>query len=172
MVSNTKSSSTRSIQTSNYSVKSNTRTLVTFQTEKFNTTTDRDYFINPGCFGDDLCKWLIEQLTADGIKCDAQPGQEDFGWYFNFSVDDEEYCWVCAFRPADETEPGIWIGWIEKATGFLAGIFGGREKNIQRSASLEIHKVLVNSSEISNIRWHIRADFERGNEDAAHSSPD
>jgi hypothetical protein len=31
-----------------------------------------------------FCKWLIEELTKKGVDCDKEPGQEDFGWYFNF----------------------------------------------------------------------------------------
>lgn len=148
------------------------RTLVTFQSDKFNTTKSQEYFINPGCFGDDLCKWLIEQLTAEGIQCDPEPGQEDFGWYFNFSIGDAKYCLVCGFRPAEESDPDTWIVWIERSAGFIASIFGARDKNIQDGAAREIHRVLAKSSDISNIRWHLKKDFDRGNEDAGSSSPD
>ncbi len=55
------------------------RTVVTFQSPAFNTSERKDYFINDGCYGDDLARWLIEQLRSRGVQTDAEPGQEDFG---------------------------------------------------------------------------------------------
>jgi hypothetical protein len=61
------------------------RTLVTFESPAFNTTERRDYFINEGCYGDDLARSLIEQFRSRGVQTEAKPGQEDFGWYFGFT---------------------------------------------------------------------------------------
>lgn len=149
-----------------------TRTVVTFRSEKFNSNRPQEYFINPCCFGDDLCRWLIAQLTADGIGCDPEPGQEDFGWYFNFRLGNDLYCLVCGFRPADGDCAGVWVAWLERSTGFLASLFGGRNRNIDASAPAKIHKVLARCAEISHIRWHIKEDFDRGNEEAGTESPD
>ena len=44
------------------------RTLVTFRSSAFNTTQPKDYFINPGCFGDDVAKWLMGELRAPVTK--------------------------------------------------------------------------------------------------------
>jgi hypothetical protein len=52
------------------------RTFVTFESDAFNVTEHRDYFINPCCYGDDLAKWLIARLCAHGIRADAEPGQD------------------------------------------------------------------------------------------------
>jgi hypothetical protein len=62
------------------------RTCVTFNSAVFNTTQTKDYFINPGCFGDDVCKWLTEEFRANGVETDKGPDQEDFGWYFNSNM--------------------------------------------------------------------------------------
>ena len=74
------------------------RNLITFQSKEFNSTVPQEHFINDCCYGDDICKWLIEDLTKKGVDCDKEPGQEDFGWYFNFAVNKVVYCLVCAFR--------------------------------------------------------------------------
>jgi hypothetical protein len=84
---------------------------------------------------------------------------------------DEKYCLVCGFRPGDEQDPAVWVAWIERSTGFIAGIFGGREKGIDIAAPRQIHQVLTRSPEISNVRWHRKKDFDRGNEEAAQGSP-
>lgn len=43
------------------------RTLVTFKSTAFNTTEEKETFINPGCFGDDVGKWLIRELRSRGV---------------------------------------------------------------------------------------------------------
>jgi len=77
------------------------RTHVRFRSNTFNITEPREYFINECCFGDDLCRWLISQLRQKGIQTDDQPGQEDFGWYFNFVIDGKRSCFVTGFQPND-----------------------------------------------------------------------
>jgi hypothetical protein len=80
------------------------RNLITFESKEFNTTEPQEHFINDCCYGDDFCKWLIEELTKKGVECDKEPGQEDFGWYFNFAVNKVTYCLVCGFRLDEEQE--------------------------------------------------------------------
>ena len=43
------------------------RKEATFRTSAFNTSEARDYFINDGCFGDDLAKWMIGRLREAGV---------------------------------------------------------------------------------------------------------
>jgi hypothetical protein len=40
------------------------KTAVTLKSSTFNMSEPREYFINPGCFGDDLAKWLADQLRS------------------------------------------------------------------------------------------------------------
>src|SRR4030095_13214248 len=101
-----------------------THTVVTFQSASFNTTEARDYFINPCCFGDDLARWLIGRLRSNGIETDSEPGQEDFGWYFNFKVSENVYCVVLGFRPDEENADGEWVAWLERTRGLVGAIFG------------------------------------------------
>ena len=62
------------------------RRNVIFQSTAFNTSEPKDYFINDCCYGDDLARWIMEQLRARGIHTGQVPGQEDFGWFFTFRV--------------------------------------------------------------------------------------
>ena len=68
-----------------------------------------DYFINPGCFGDDVAMWLIDELRKQDLATDEKPSQEDFGWYLNFEVAGTAHTLVIGHRPAGETEAGTWI---------------------------------------------------------------
>lgn len=96
------------------------RTVVTFQSVAFNTSEHRDYFTNPGCFGDDVAIWLIEELRKRKFETAAKPGQEDFGWYFTFHVSGIEYCLVIGYCPEEVTEEvfGL-VGWSGAVALFL-----------------------------------------------------
>lgn len=148
------------------------RTFVTFQSDKFNSTEAKEYFINPCCFGDDLCWWLIGELKAAGVEIECEPGQEDFGWYFYFAVGEEKFCFVCGFRPADGDDPAAWVAWVERNAGFFASIFGQRDKNVGAAGPKQIHKALSSCPEITNIRWHFKKDFDRGNEAIGTETPE
>ena len=132
-------------------------TVVFFASEAFNHTEPRNYFINPCCFGDDLARWLMEELVEAGIAVEAEPGQEDFGWYFGFSVEDEKYCAVIA-----GDGEGEWYVVVERACGFLGSVFGGRHRNVGRPGVAAIENVLSRSDRIANLRWTTWEEFRAG----------
>jgi hypothetical protein len=94
------------------------RTVVTFNSQAFNTAEQKSYFINPGCFGDDLAKWLIQELGNRSFKTDDEPGQEDFGWYLNFKIGGTASTFLLGYRPDNKNNAGTWIGWLERNRGF------------------------------------------------------
>jgi hypothetical protein len=147
------------------------KTVVTFKSSAFNVSEPREYFINPGCFGDDLAKWLAEQLRSKGHQASEAPGQEDFGWYFTFMESGVEYCFVVGHRPGDDESEDVWIGWLERSRGFVASVLGGRERDIQPGAAWAIHEILSSSPRIQNVRWHLRRDFDGGREEIGTPTP-
>ena len=144
------------------------RTTVLFRSEAFNTSERKPYFINDGCFGDDVARWLIARLRANGVETDSEPGQEDFGWYFRYRVEQASYCFVLGYRPDEPI--GDWIGTIERDCGLLASMFGGRTRHIAPQSLSVIHEALQGAPELTTVAWHRRSDFERGHEGngAAH----
>ena len=146
----------------------NLRTVVTFKSAAFNATESKSYFINPGCFGDDVVEWMIVELRNRGVKTDAKPGQEDFGWYFDFEVaGTAKHTFVIAYRPDDIT----WIGWIERSRGFAGSILGARKRGIDPRVLETLHGVLSSSAGIKEIRWHFQRDFNKGQEENEASTP-
>lgn len=143
---------------------------MTFRSDAFNTTEPRKYFINECCFGDDVAKWLAEELKARGVAAD-EPDQEDFGWFLNFSPAAGPHTLVLGYRPGDEDAPGGWFGVLERDCGFIASIFGGRNKGVQQEAAELIHSVLTGSEKTQEVRWHRRADFDAGREEPGSPSP-
>ena len=130
------------------------KTDVAFHTTGFNCTEPRDHFINAGCFGDDVCKWLIEQLRARGVATADEPGQEDFGWYFTFTAGGAEHCFVVGFQPNEPLKGDRWLGSIERHVGLLGSLLGGRRRGISPAAVEAIDGVLKSSPQIRNVVWH------------------
>jgi hypothetical protein len=146
------------------------RTLVTFESSAFNARESKDYFINPGCFGDDLARWLIAALRRAGLATDDEPSQEDFGWYFEFKVPEGEHCIVVGLRPGDPEPQDCWIAWLERSRGFLGSVFGGRQRGIAPSAAAALHAALQ-APEIRNVRWHEKKDFDAMREERGADAP-
>lgn len=130
------------------------RTEVHFRSSAFNTSEPKDYFINECCYGDDLCKWLMQELCSRGFRTDSEPGQEDFGWYFCFYVGDVKHCFVVGFQPADTDAERLWIGWLEHQAGFLGSLLGGRKRGILPEAAERPSQHLV---EFRQDPWHCLA---------------
>lgn len=128
-------------------------TEVTFRSTAFNVTEPKDHFINECCFGDDLCRWLIAELRRRGHQTDNEPGQEDFGWYFGFTVEGVDHSFVVSFQPNDPATGDRWLGWVERDCGFLASVIGGRNRNISASAIAVIHEALSSNDAIQAVRW-------------------
>jgi hypothetical protein len=135
----------------------NVRRNVIFRSTAFNTTEPKDYFINDCCFGDDLARWLIEQLNARGVPAGPEPAQEDFGWYLRYQVNQIDYDFVITFREG-EGALSDWIGTIERRVGFWASILGGRKHGIQLDAADAIHTALTSSPLVTNVLWYTDED--------------
>jgi hypothetical protein len=141
------------------------RTLVTFQSSAFNTSQERDDFINPGNFGDDLARFLMDGLRRHGFEVEEGVGQEDHGWFFTYRCNGVPYDFIVGW--AD----GEWIGWVERRVGFLASLLGARQRGIAPEAAQAIHAALSDAPEISGIQWHRPADFQAGRTDAGSADP-
>jgi hypothetical protein len=126
---------------------------VSFATTAFNCTEPREYFINDCCFGDDLCRWMMAELKARGVETGAEPGQEDFGWYFTFKVSGTEHCFLVGFQPEDPAKGELWHGWIERHVGFWKSVFGGRKYGVLPEAVELVDEVLRRAPEVLDVVW-------------------
>jgi len=145
------------------------RTIFTFYSSSFNTKQTKKHYINPNNYGDDLAVWLADEIKKLGAIIETEnefPGQEDSGWYVNFIHNKKSYCLIIGSRP-DDNNKLEWVGWIERNPGFFGPFFGGRNKNVGREAFQLINKILSSSDKIINLRWHLKKDFDKGNEGSA-----
>lgn len=143
------------------------RTIATFHSSVFNAAESRPYFINPACFGDDVARWLIARLRETGARTDDEPGQEDFGWYFDFEVPEGTHTCVISLRPGEAGGAPDWVVWVERSRGLLGSMLGGRRRGIAPSATARLHDALSRAPEVTALRWHEQRDFDVGRDEAA-----
>jgi len=129
------------------------KTQFRFRCTAFNCTEPKDYFINDGCFGDDVAEWLMVRLRSNGIQTGDKPHQEDFGWYFTFHADGNEHCVVISFQPNNPPTGDRWLGWIERHRSFFGSILGGRDRGISEKAVSAVDTVLKSSPDIHDLAW-------------------
>ena len=142
------------------------RTHVMFQAAGFNTTEDKEEFLNMGNFGNDVAEWLVSKLQTRVPNIDPEIGQEDAGWYFTFTgPSGTEYDFLVGWNGES------WLGWFERSLGLFKSIFGLREKKILRDDLIVVNLVLKESDRISNVRWYYQEDIMKGNENAYSSEP-
>jgi hypothetical protein len=146
------------------------KTIVTFKSAGFNMSEPKPYFINPCCFGDDVAKWLARTLRSQGYRAD-EPGQEDFGWYFGFELDHVKYNFVIGHRAGETKEGNQWIGWVERVRNLRELLRGVSKTDVEPFASQTIHKILTESQEIHEIRWHLKKTFNSGREELGTPEP-
>lgn len=135
------------------------RNYVAFRSNAFNTTEDREIYLKPGHFGDDLAAWLADRLSELGWEVDDEISQEPLGWFITFRREADEFdLGVSCLNP----ERGVWMAWLEQPAGFFSGLFGRRHREVDPSGPKAVDEVLTDSPEVSAIRWHTRDQFIRG----------
>ena len=125
-----------------------------FHSTVFNCSVPQEHFINEGCYGEDVCRWLIRCLGAHGYQTAADPGQEDFGWYFTFQAGGSGHCFVVSFLPNDPAHDDQWLGWVERQGGFFGSLFGARQRGVHPAAVQAIDEALESSPDIRRVTGH------------------
>jgi len=146
------------------------RTHVTFLSDAFNKTEEKENFINPCCFGEDVADWMISQLRSNsGILIDPEPCQEDWGWQVSLSCVGRHF--IIGIGQYEIERSLGWMCFIESRLPFYKKWFGVKEKNEFAIVCTAVHKVLRLNTEIMEIRWHTEDNFMKGNEDDWANTP-
>ena len=130
------------------------RKEATFRTSAFNTSEVRDYFINEGCFGDDLAKWMIGRLREAGVETDDEPGQEDLAGTSSSRSRPVRTAASWDTRRTSQKACGI-SGW-SAAAGCWDSILGRRGHGIDEAAVRALDAVLASAAEIRDLQWESR----------------
>jgi hypothetical protein len=144
-----------------------TRTLVTFRSDRFETRLPGEPVVHPGCFGDDVARWLIRELRARGIETADEPEPADFGWYFGLRTGGADCELVIGWRPGAGGEPGTWIAWLERRANLLLAVLGARRRDVPPEAQAAVDAVFAASSRVRDVRWHARGERDAGRDAGA-----
>lgn len=130
------------------------RTVATFRSLSFNTTEEKESFVNPGCFGDDVVQALVDGLAEDGYEVDPEPGAEDFGWFGRFQYDaDDVYDLIVTFQPIGGPGDGVWWVHVARSGTPLSSNFRRRGGEVQTEAAVAVHDVLARHEAVAGLRW-------------------
>lgn len=101
--------------------------FVSFQSKLFSTE-ERDHYINPCCFCEDLALWLAKKLEGLLPSLAIDVYQEDFGWVVDCHQTEEKYVVMVIAHLLDggDRATGSFAIWVtDRPPGFLSRIFRG-----------------------------------------------
>ena len=123
-------------------------TSVQFNSDIFKPFLSDEAQVNPECFGAELAWWLTKELATRSFET-SYPNYEDWGWFIEYLIDDNEF-WLCCGNIQGTANE--WQIYLEpKAKGF----FGRKVPKVELAKSLlaAIDSLLIETEDISNIRW-------------------
>ncbi len=130
----------------------NIQNCAVFKTSAFNTSVQKEYFVNPSCFGDDAARWMMVELGIRGFHSEEAPHQKDFGWHFSFVAAGVKHNAVIGYRPGTYGDDGEWICWIERKVGPIGALLG-KSKDVKPEAAKAIQDVLSASPAITVVKF-------------------
>lgn len=120
------------------------RNTVRFQSDAFYSTEEKEYFINPTCFGDDLLHWLRPRLEALGYRVDELL-QEDWGWVTGCARDGVTHMLAVGWSDA-------WQICLERQRSMTDRLLG-RNAEIEPRLARDLHGILASHPGIREIEW-------------------
>jgi hypothetical protein len=123
-------------------------TGVDFTSEKFKPFLPEDSQVNPHVYGAELAYWLSEKLAEKKVIT-TYPNNEDWGWFIEFFVDDNEY-WLCCSNSDEQGKE-----WRCFLRPHAKSMFGRNKAHISHAEPLllALRELLEETPEISNIKW-------------------
>jgi len=123
-------------------------TEVEFKSNAFRPLLPEESQVNPGRYGAELAWWLCGRLATKGVFT-AYPNFEDWGWFVEYIVDDNEY-WLCCGN-IDGTDDR----WLVYLKAHAKSMFGRNRAPLETAAPLlnALREVLEESEEVAEIEW-------------------
>ena len=123
-------------------------TSVDFNSDLFKPFLPESSQVNPHVYGAELAYWLSRKLAGKGIIT-SYPEYEDWGWFIEYIVDENEY-WLCC---SNFDEAGIEWRCFLRPLG--KGFFGRKKAPLAYAESLLIalRQILSETDGVANIRW-------------------
>ena len=110
--------------------------------------------VNPGVYGAELASWLAFELAERSVVT-SYPGQEDWGWYIDFSTEDGSEFAVHCGNIGESRER-----WGLQLRRFGRKLFGRDKPPFSDAAPLvdAIRAILESSPEVTSLEWRYPGD--------------
>jgi len=124
-------------------------TSVDFESKMFAPFLPDEAQVNPGVYGAELAFWLSRQLAKRG-KLTSYPACEDWGWFIEYSAEDDYEYWLCCANR--EGAQDKWRCYLQPKA---KGLFGRSKAPIEGARGLlqSLRDVLREEDSISNVAW-------------------
>lgn len=123
-------------------------TSVDFTSDLFKPFLPEDTQVNPHVYGAELAYWLSQNLAKKNIIT-TYPNNEDWGWFLEYFIDDNEYMLCCSNSDEEGKE---WRCFLRPQAKSL---FGRNKAPIEKAAPLinALKELLEETPGINSIRW-------------------
>lgn len=123
---------------------------ITFETDRFNLSEEKDNFINPCCYGEDAADWFKPQMLSAGIEV-IDIYQEDWGWEISCSFKGNKYYIGLGGAPEVEGQNnGEWRVMVTKSRSFIQ-ILKGKNKLSAQEPILCALSGIITKAGFSNV---------------------
>lgn len=113
----------------------------------------------------DLPWELLEALSSIGKTEGAL--KEDFGWCVPFELGGKRYHVFLGPRIDDASPESDWVLWVEVRRSMWSGLFAHSGESVEVSLLKRIQRALESVGGVSDVLWHDRESFDRGDESRA-----
>lgn len=100
---------------------------------------------------EELPSSLVNALKGMSVEADSRVATEDEGWSVTFRHNGVCYRFCSRFDIA--SEPLECMGWVERASGFLASLFGPRETHTYPDIEPIIKSALARLPTVRDVTW-------------------
>ena len=124
------------------------KTHVTFKSNQFKPYLPDDAQVNPNCYGAELAYWLSQKFAERGIIT-SYPISEDWGWFIEYLVSDDDFLLCCSNVSGTENE---WCVFLDPVT---KGFFRRKKPAIEKAMELllTLETILSECNQITDITW-------------------
>lgn len=129
-------------------------TAVTFRSTRFRPFLSEEAQVNPGVYGAELAWWLARELAARGFET-SYPNHEDWGWFVEYVVGDDEYWLCCASLTGEDPEDDDPDEWHVYLMNQPRGLFARRRAPLDGARPLlEAVAALLDAEEsVRDVAW-------------------
>ncbi|MFZ2957023.1 MAG: hypothetical protein WA705_09055 [Candidatus Ozemobacteraceae bacterium] len=122
---------------------------IRFENDRFNHVETKPNYKNDLCHGEDLARWLCEELDKRSFPT-ISILQEDWGWLGHVACDGQSYALMIGWIPAPDNH---WQIVTERNVGFWKRLFDSSDRREVGELTSVIDEIIRSDTSNTGIRW-------------------